>query len=75
MSKSLTFDPAKCSSVMTQECLNLTLPDDGSVEMNQRTILSLVDTTNEQIMLNGATRNIDIEDNDSNNEIMSLADC
>ena len=60
---------------MPRECLNLKLEDDSSVEMNERTVLSLVDTTHKQIMLNGATRNIDIIDNDSNNETMSLADC
>ena len=70
MSESLTFDPDKCTGVMPRECLNLTLNDDGSVEMNERIILSLVDTTHEQIMINPISRNIDIEDDDSNNDII-----
>ena len=63
---SLSFDSGSTDCPLRQ-CSNLTFEDDGSVEMDERIILSLVDTTHEQILLDGVTRSLNIRDNDGNN--------
>ena len=75
-SQALTFDPADCTG-RPRECLNLTVYDDPTVEMDSTATIYLAETTHRRIMHDGVTRTLDIEDTDSNDDYdnVSIADC